>query len=77
MDNIRQLFKTCVLTLCNFYHSGFSDYCLQFYCYIHNVSANMSSSFLQVFVKLRSLHETLNHIFYLIHKGGGHLFSFR
>ena len=32
----------------NFYHSGFSDYWLHLYCYIHNVSVDMSSSFLQV-----------------------------
>ena len=31
--------------------SGFSDYCIHLYCYIHNVSADMSSSLLQVFVE--------------------------
>ena len=25
------------------YHSGFSDYCLHLYCYIHNVLADVSS----------------------------------
>ena len=34
------------------YHLGFSDYCLHLYCYFHNVSADMSSDLLQVFVEL-------------------------
>ena len=52
----------------DFYHTGFSDYYLHFYCYIHNVSADVSSRLLQVFlVELRSLLWTSNHIFYLIH----------
>ena len=50
-----------------FYHSGFSDYCLQLYCYIHHVSADMSPDFLQVFVELESLSGTSNHDLYLIH----------
>ena len=33
------------------YHEGFSDYCLQFHCYFHNVSADMSSSLFQMFVE--------------------------
>ena len=50
----------------DFYHSEFSDYYLHLYCYIHNVSADMSSSLLQMFVEIGSL--------YLIHRG--HLFWF-
>ena len=33
-----------------FYNSGFSDYSLHLYCYIVNVSADMSSGLLQVFL---------------------------
>ena len=51
-----------------------SDYCLHLYCYTHNISADISTSLLQVFEELRSLHGTLNHVLYLIH--GGHLFWF-
>ena len=29
--------------LVDFYHEGFSDYCLHLYCYFHNVLADMSS----------------------------------
>ena len=29
----------------DFYHWGFSDYCLHLYCYFHNVSAGRSSAF--------------------------------
>ena len=47
---------------------------LHLYFYIHNISADMSSGLLQMFVKLRSLHRTLNHFLYLIH--GGCLFWF-
>ena len=47
--------------LMTFYHSGFSDYYLHLYCYIH-VSDNM-------FFELGSLHGTSNHVFYLIHRG--------
>ena len=54
-----------------FYYSGFSDYCFHLYCYIHNISADIASGLLQVFlVELRSLHGTSNHVFYLIHGGG-------
>ena len=50
-----------------FYLSRFSDYCLHLNCYIHNVSADMSSGLLQVLlVELVSLHETSNHVLYLI-----------
>ena len=59
----------------DFYHSGFSDFCLHLYCYIHTVSAKISSGLLQMFlIKLRSLHRTLNSIFYLI--DWGHLLWF-
>ena len=34
------------MKLVNFYHSGFSDYCLHLYCYFRNVSADMSSCLL-------------------------------
>ena len=33
------------------------DYCLHLYCYFHNVSANMSSGLLQVFVELGKFRE--------------------
>ena len=56
------------MKLNEFYHSGFSDYCLHLYCYIYNVSADMSSGLLQVFVELEILHGTSNHVFYLIQK---------
>ena len=36
-------------TKLDFYHSRFSDYCLHFYCFIPNVSADMSSD-LQMFL---------------------------
>ena len=49
------------------YHSGFSDYCLHLYCYFHNVSADMSSGLLQVFVELGNLHRTSNYVLYWIH----------
>ena len=67
-------YSNCAIDICIyiFYHSGFLDYCLHLYCYIPNVSADISSSPLQLFVELRSLHGTSNHILYLIH--GGHLF---
>ena len=52
-----------------FYHSGFTDYYLHLYCYIHNVSADMSFGLLQVFVELGSLQGTSNHVLYLIHGG--------
>ena len=50
-----------------FHHSGFSDYCLYLYCYFHNVSADMSSGLLQVFVGLGNLHETSNYVLHWIH----------
>ena len=53
---------------------GVSDYCLH-YCYFHNISANMSSSLLQVFVELWNLHGTSNYVHYWIHEG--RLFWFR
>ena len=40
-----------------------------FYCYFHNISADMSSSLLQVFVKLGNLHGTSNYVLYWIHRG--------
>ena len=39
------LVKISVTKLDDFYHKGFSDYCLHLYCYFHNVSADMSSGF--------------------------------
>ena len=54
-----------------FYCSGFLDDRRHLYCYIHNISTDISSG-LQVFIKLRSLHGTLNQVLYLIH--GVHLF---
>ena len=47
----------------HFYHSRFSDYCLHLYYHIHNVSVDVSTGILRVFlVKLRTLH-----VLYLIH----------
>ena len=43
------------------------DYCLHLHCYFHNVLADMSSGLLQVFVKLRNLHGTLNYVLYWIY----------
>ena len=52
------------------YHSGFLCYCLHLYYYIHDVSSDMSSGFLQVFlIELRSLHGTSNHVLYFIQEG--------
>ena len=51
----------------DFYHPGFSIYCLYLYRYIHNVLADMPSGLFPVFVQLGSQHETSNHIHYLIH----------
>ena len=48
----------------DFYHYGFSDYCLHLYCYFHNVSADMSSDLLQVFVELGNLNGTLNYVLF-------------
>ena len=54
----------------DFYHLGFSNFCLHLYCYIDNVSADVSTSFLQVFlVELRGRHRTSKHGLYLIHEG--------
>ena len=54
----------------NFCHSRFSDNCLHYYAYIHNVSADMSSDLLQMLiVELESLHGNSNHLFYSIHEG--------
>ena len=39
-----------------------SDYCLDIYCYFHNVSADMFSGLLQVFVELGNLHGTSSFI---------------
>ena len=51
----------------NFYRSWFLDYCHHLF-YIHNVSVDMSSGFLQVFlVKLGCLHGISNYILYLIY----------
>ena len=57
--------------LLNFcYHPGFSDSCLYLYCYFLNVSNDISSGLLQVFlVKLKSLNRTSNHVLYLIRWG--------
>ena len=52
-----------------FYRSGFSDYYLHLYCYIHNVLADVFSGFLQVFlIELRSQHGTSNQVLYLNHE---------
>ena len=63
------------MNLDDFYHSGFSDCCLQRYCYIESVSADMSSGLLQVFVELWRRHRTSNYVLYLIHRVS--LFWFR
>ena len=55
------------MKLDDFYHEGFSDYCLYLYCYFQNVSADMSTALLQVFVKLRNLQGTSNYVLYWIH----------
>ena len=49
---------------------------LHLYCYINNVSVDMSSGLLQVFfVELGNLHGTSNYVLNLIHVG--HVFWFR
>ena len=48
--HIKLLVKISETKLNDFYHSGFSDYWLQLNHYIDNVSADVSSSFLQVFL---------------------------
>ena len=50
-----------------FYCSEFSDCCLHLYCYIDNVLADISSSLLQVFVKLGSSTNTWTLRRYLFH----------
>ena len=55
-----------VIKLDDFYHKGFSDYSPHLYCYFHNVSADMSSGLLQVFVELGDLHWTSNYVLYWI-----------
>ena len=60
---------------CNLFLSlRVSDYRfhLNCYCYSHNVSADMSSDLLQVFVELRNLHGTSDYVLYWIH--GARLF---
>ena len=69
---------------------NYSDYCPHLYCYLYNVSANVPTGILQVFlvglgnllfelenlvVVIRSDHGTLNLTLYSVH--GGILFSFR
>ena len=55
----------------NFCHLKYSDYRFNLYCYIHKVSADASFGLLPAFlIELRSLHGTLNRIFYLIHGAG-------
>ena len=61
------------MKLDNFYHIEYLDYCLNLYCYIHNVSADASFDFVQVFhVELGSPRRTSNRTLDLIH--GGRLF---
>ena len=49
----------------DFYHSGFSDYCFHLYCYIPQVSVDVSSGLLQVFfVELRSLTRYKCYVFF-------------
>ena len=46
-----------------FYHSEFGGSYLHLYCHIHNVSVDVSSGLLQVFlVELGSQHGTSNHV---------------
>ena len=68
-------FKKIKTSIEHFYHLGFLENCLHLYCYFHNVSVDMSSGLLQVFVELGNLHGTSNYILYWIH--GGRLFWFR
>ena len=48
----------------DFYHQGFSDYCLHLYSYFHNILADMSSGLLQVFAELGNLHRTWKYVLY-------------
>ena len=58
--NTRIIFKKNTLI---FHRSGFSDYCLHLYCYIHNVPTDISFDLLLVFlVELWSLNATSNHV---------------
>ena len=58
------LFSSLRLILLSlFYH-----YCLHLHCYFHDVSADMYSDLLQVFVELGNLHGTLNYVLYWIHR---------
>ena len=41
--------KISEMKLDDFYHQGFLNYCLNLYCYFHNISSDMSSGLLQVF----------------------------
>ena len=65
INRLHWLSKFLRQSLMIFYHY----YCLHLYCYFHNVTANMSSGLLQMFVKLGNLHGTLNDILYWIHGG--------
>ena len=42
------------------------NYCFYLYCYFHNVSADISSGLLQVFVELGNLHGTSNNDLYSV-----------
>ena len=55
-----------VYTYIIFYHLRFSDSFL--YSYFHNVSANMSSDLLQVFIEIGNLHETSNYVLHWIYE---------
>ena len=52
------------------YRFVYSNHCLHLYCYIHNVSADVSFGLLQVFlVELQSLHRTSSRTLYSVHDG--------
>ena len=53
------------MKLDDFYYLGFSDYCHHLCCYFHNVSADMSSGLLQVFVEPGNLHATSNYVLFI------------
>ena len=55
--------------------NGFQTIVFIFIVFFHNVSADMFSDFLQVFVELRNLHGTSIYVLYWIY--GGQLFWFR
>ena len=46
------------------YDHWFSDYCLYLYCYFPNVSADISSGLLQVFIELGNLQGISNYVLY-------------